>query len=365
MERKSPLVTLVVPIYNVEKYLDECLNSCQRQTLKDIEIICVDDGSKDKSFAIAQKHAKKDKRIVCITKPNAGYGNSMNIGFDKARGEYVGIAESDDYIAPGMCEILYKKAKQFNLDVIKSDYYTFTSKGGKKNKQYEPTCSDTKYYNTVLSPKQNKEMFTFQMNTWTGLYRNEFIRENNIRHNETPGASYQDNGFWFQTLSLAKSVMFVDKAFYHYRQDNPNSSINSKGKVFCMNDEYKFIHEFIMAHEDVKANFIEQYFNKMFFNYMHTYERISEEYRLSFLERFSEELNEAQRSGEISFNKIKDEWIRNMCLRIADDPQKFYLEDTTFRLKNYLNDAYARLDKLEHSLELKKGRKIAAILGRS
>ncbi|MGN0596903.1 MAG: glycosyltransferase family 2 protein [Ruminiclostridium sp.] len=354
------LVSIIVPIYNVEKYVAECVKSCQKQTMKEIEIICVDDGSTDNSFAIVKAMAEKDPRIKCITKKNAGYGNTMNIGIDNVKGEYFIIAESDDYIEPDMCEFLYKTAVKNNLklDVVKSDYLTFTTENGKQNTQYEPTCTDKSFYNKVLFPKKDKEIFLFQMNTWTGIYRTDFIRENNIRHNETPGASYQDNGFWFQTLTLAKSVKFVDRAFYHYRQDNPNSSINSKGKVFCMNEEYEFIHDFMMKHEEVKNNFMFEFFRKRFFNYMHTYSRIAEEYRLPFLERFSKELYDTQKSGEINISKIQDKWLSNMASRIMDDYRLFYYEDTTYRLENELKNARERLDILSNSKEFVKGKSI-------
>ena len=359
MSDQKPLVSLVVPIYKVELYVAECVKSCCKQTMRNIEIICVDDGSTDHSYEIVQKMAQKDPRIKCITKKNAGYGNSMNIGFDHATGEYIGIAESDDYIEPDMCQYLYDRAKQYDLDVIKADYLTFRTKNGKDHTEYECTCPDSKYYDRVLHPETTKEMFTFQMNTWTGLYRADFIRKNNIRHNETPGASYQDNGFWFQTLTLAQNVMFVNKSFYHYRQDNPNSSINSKGKVFCMNEEYAFIHDFMMAHESVKENFMFEFFRKKFFNYMHTYDRIAEEYKLPFLERFAKELKETQESGEINFSKLKDEWLQKMAARIMDDYQMFYYEDTIYRLEQELNDAKNRLERLKTSNEMKVGRTTA------
>ncbi len=366
----KPLVSLVVPIYNVERYVAECVKSCQNQTMKNIEIICVDDCSTDKSLEIVKQMAKKDSRIKIVTKPkNAGYGNTMNLGFDAAKGEYIGIAESDDYIAPDMCQYLYDRAKKYDLDVVKADYLTFRTKNGKDCTEYEATCTDSKYYNHVLVPEETKEMFVFQMNTWTGIYRADFIRKNNIRHNETPGASYQDNGFWFQTLSLAKRVMFVNRAFYYYRQDNPNSSINSKGKVFCMNDEFKFIHDFVMAHEEVKENFMFEYFRKKFFNYMHTYGRIAEEYKLPFLERFSKELHETQESGEINLAKLDDEWLRNMSARIMDDYELFYYEDTIYRLEQELRNAQDRLGRLRSSNEMMVGRtnadKLRKLLGKA
>ena len=109
---KKPLVSIVVPVCNVEKFLGECLDSVINQTLKEIEIICVDDGSTDHSLEILREYEKKDSRIIVITKPNSGYGNTMNVGTDAASGEYVGIVESDDYVKENMFEILYKTAKR-------------------------------------------------------------------------------------------------------------------------------------------------------------------------------------------------------------------------------------------------------------
>ena len=112
-----PKVSVVVPIYNVEKYLRECLDSIVGQTLKDIEIICVDDGSTDRSLSILREYEQKDPRIKVITKPNAGYGHSMNMGLDAATGEYMGIVDSDDYILPDMYETLYGFAVKDDLDI--------------------------------------------------------------------------------------------------------------------------------------------------------------------------------------------------------------------------------------------------------
>lgn len=357
-----PCVSIVVPVYNVEKYIKTCLESCCKQTLKNIEIICVDDGSKDRSLEIIKGFAQKDSRVKWITKNNSGYGNTMNVGMDNATGEYIGIVESDDYVSHDMFETLYNVAKKKNLDIVKSDYYTFvTDKNGEESQKYERTCGQAKFYNIVLSPKKNKEVFSFQMNTWTGIYKTSFLRENNIRHNETPGAAYQDNGFWFQTISLAESILFVNKAFYHYRQDNPNSSINSKGKVFCMNEEYAFIYDFILKHPEVKAEFMNQYAIKKFFNYKHTYERVADEYKLEFLKRFSEEFNEMQESKVVDVYNLSNPWVSEMVGRIMDNYKLFHYEDTLYRMNAKLESAQRRLQTLEQSKEMEKGRKIASL----
>ena len=105
------------------------------QTLKDIEIICVDDGSTDSSPQIIEEYMDKDSRVKVITKPNSGYGNSMNRGFDMAEGEYIGIVESDDYADPEMFETLYNIASKNQLDVVKSGYYFLLFNSKERNEK--------------------------------------------------------------------------------------------------------------------------------------------------------------------------------------------------------------------------------------
>ena len=112
-------VSVIVPIYNSEKYLEQCLSSIIGQTLKDIEIICVNDGSRDSSGEILERYSKRDSRIKVITRENSGYGKSMNVGIENAEGEYIGIVESDDYIERGMFKALYRVAKRRKADIEK------------------------------------------------------------------------------------------------------------------------------------------------------------------------------------------------------------------------------------------------------
>lgn len=341
-------VSIVVPIYNVEKYLNECLKSIQKQTLKDIEVICVDDGSKDNSLKIAEKYARSDERFKIITKNNAGYGDSMNRGFDASTGEYIGIVESDDYIEYNMFESLYNAAKFNKCEIVKSDYYEFTTKK-KKRPTYIKTVTDDAYYNTVINYKTTLELFHFRMNTWTGIYLRDFIIKNNIRHNLTPGASYQDNGFWFQTLSLAERIMFLNKSFYHYRQDNPNSSINNKAKVFCMCDEYEYIEDFLNKHKEISEDLTEIFLLKKYFNYMYTYERVGDEYKIQFLKRFAEDFREASEKEQITTNLV-DSNIVQIINRIVIDPEMFYYEDMIWRIQHQTIDDILKIRNINNNI---------------
>ena len=124
--------------------------------------------------------------------------------------------------------------------------------------------------------------------TWSGIYKLSFLRENGIRHNETPGASYQDNGFWFQTMCTAQSVYFLPQSFYNLRRDNPNSSINSKGKVYCIRDEYDFVKSYLDNHPALYAKALPFYWWARFGAYRYNYRRIDDAYKPEFLQHFSE-----------------------------------------------------------------------------
>ena len=241
-------VSIIIPVYNVEKYLRQCVESALNQTLKDIEIICVNDGSTDSSGDILAEMSVKDSRIKILSKPNAGYGHTMNVGIDNACGKYIVFLESDDYILPEMCETMYRLCEEHDLDIVKADFYEFKSRGNETCARYFHT-SDYGNYHCVLEPVQHWEVFFASMYTWTCMYRKGFIEENHIYHNETPGASYQDNGFWFQSLMHCKRLYLLEQAFYMYRQDNPDSSLHSTGMVNAFSNEYQFIRSKILEQE--------------------------------------------------------------------------------------------------------------------
>ncbi len=324
-------VSVIIPVYNVEQYLRQCLDSVVNQTLKDIEIICVNDGSTDKSLQILKAYAKIDIRIKVISKANSGYGHTMNVGLDNAIGEYIGIVESDDYVALDMYETLYKYAIKHNVDLIKADFYGFTVERGKPKLVYRDlSLGQNHYYHKVLDPSKNLELFRFIMNTWTGIYNKNFIDKYNIRHNETPGASYQDNGFFFQTFCRATKVFFLAKPFYMNRRDNPNSSVKNKSKVFCMKDEYDFIKDIINKDSDLKLKFLPIFYVKKFHNYMFTYNRIDEKYKRLFLDHFSTEFTKAKENGELDRHLFtKTEW--NALSKILHDPEVYHRLD---RIRN-------------------------------
>lgn len=241
------LVSVLMPIYNASTYLRQSLSSVTGQTLTNIEIICINDGSTDSSLEIIREYAKKDSRIVVIDKPNSGYGDSMNRGVDIAKGKYIAILEPDDWYETSMLKTLYDLATQNNLDVVKSDFYQYSNQT-KQNKQYhlfKPSQCDK-----VISNDEDNFIYSLQPSIWSAIYKRNFLNKNNIRFLNTPGASYQDTSFNFKVFALASRVMFINTPLIHYRIDNNQSSINNIAKKLPnINKEYDEIDKFIIDHK--------------------------------------------------------------------------------------------------------------------
>ena len=286
-----PKVSVVLPIYNVEQYLRECLDSVVKQTLKDIEIICVNDGSTDSSLQIIKEFAEKDARIKIIDKPNSGYGHSMNVGIDAATGEYLGIVEPDDFVSLNMFEELAAVADRVKADIVKADFYRFVTINNRVNRTYYQLSKWGDFYNRMVDPEKELQVFKLIMNTWSGIYRLDFINKYHIRHNETPGAAFQDNGFWFQGFCLTHKVYFVDKAYYVNRRDNPNSSVKDKKKVYCANIEYEFIKKFLNDN-GLYDKFEMPFLMKLWHNCWFTYGRIGDEFKKEYASYIQQELKQ-------------------------------------------------------------------------
>ena len=317
-------VSIIIPTYNVEMYLVECMESVIHQTLKDIEIICINDGSTDGSLEILKSYAQKDDRIVLVDKENGGYGIAMNIGLEKATGEYIGIVEPDDFVKLDMYESLYQIAKDNDLDFVKADFYRFKrTDEDDMNMVYNHLSKNPEDYNKVFNPSEDTEAIRYIMNTWSGIYKKEFIEKHHIRHNETPGASFQDNGFWFQTFIFATRAMIVDKPYYMNRRDNPNSSVHNREKVYCMNIEYDHIRDILMEHPELWKRFKGMYWYKKYNNYIGTIRRIGMEYRREFVERFSAEFKRGLEKKELDPSVFSVAAWKKIQV-VAAEPDTFY-----------------------------------------
>lgn len=334
-----PKVSVLVPICNVEKYLDECLESIRVQTLNDIEIICINDGSTDKSLSIVNRFAESDRRFKVIDKKNSGYGDSMNKGLDCARGEYIAIVESDDFLDSDALEYMINEAEKQNLDVFKCNFWLYWSNTSidrmNRNNFYYPFASPEMALMGAHRAVDYPYCFWGKASIWSAIYRREFLDENGIRFLPTPGASYQDSSFTFKVLACADHIAFSSRAFLHYRQDNENSSVNSKGKVFCTCDEHAEIKRFLEEDRpDLKDELDPIRARLKFLNYRWNYDRLGNELKQSFLNRFSAEMREEIESGSIPNGYFDGSYRRNPKL----SPFLYFYEEEIQEIKEIAYD---------------------------
>ena len=211
-------VSIIVPFYNVENYIETCLESLVNQTLEDIEIILVNDGSKDNSEKIAQKFIQNyPNKIVYLKKENGGLSDARNYAIPKAKGEYIAFIDSDDYVEINMYEEMYKKAKEENLDYVECNFLW----------EYPDKVLESK----GTQYKDKKEMFIkARVVAWNKLIKKEIVQENKIEFPK--GYRYEDVEFFYKLLPHISNYGIVEKPFIHYIQrENSISNVqNSKTK---------------------------------------------------------------------------------------------------------------------------------------
>ncbi|MBO7244764.1 MAG: glycosyltransferase [Alphaproteobacteria bacterium] len=315
-----PKISVIVPVYNVEKFLPKCLDSILNQTFKDFEVIILDDGSTDKSAKILDEYAKKETRFKIIHKENSGYGSSMNLGISQATGDYISIVEPDDFIDETMFEKLYSIANKEKADVVKSNYYSFVTATNKSTPKIG-IKEDTKISNPNI--KDILTLLKLGPTIWTALYRRAFLVQNNIQFLNSPGASYQDLGFNFKTLIMAKKIALTNQAYYHYRTDNEGSSVKNPNKIFCVCDEFKEIERYIKEqnkYEELKTILpIAKYSN-----YMWNYKRLPFKAKLKFLEVFQTEFSMYQQEGLLSPTTLGKKKYKRLQ-KLIKNPTLFYI----------------------------------------
>lgn len=317
----SPKVSVVVPVYNVAAFLPACLDSICAQTLKDIEIIVVNDGSTDNSLEIAQEYAAKDERVKVLTKENRGYGHTMNLGFSHARGAYIGIVESDDCARPEMFETLYNLAVKNDADVVRSNYWNMSENGTQFDLVDVLNLCDAPYesaFDTVNHP----DILRGSPAIWTAIYKASFLKENGIEFLETPGASFQDTGFALKVLTSARRMVITRKAFLNYRVDNAGSSVKSGAKMYCVCDEYESFEKHLARNPQRAEAFRYVIPSKKYETYVWNYNRLDDSLKPEFMERMSREFAEAKAAGNLKQSAFQDvEWKE--LNELIEDPAAF------------------------------------------
>lgn len=300
---KDVKVSVLVPICNVERYLRECLRTLERQTLQEMEFICVNDGSTDGSLKILQRFARRDARFRVIDKENTGYGDSMNLALAQAVGEYIGIVEPDDYVEVDTFANLYYLAKKERADVVRANYFEFGQGYSRIVPQVSFDESAHKFKNALAEKDAGRRGENFHClrqppAIWSGLYKRAFLERDQIHFLPTPGASYQDTGFFWKTMASAKKITFTIEPYYHYRTDNANSSVKNSAKVDMVRKEYHNIVNYLQRHH-LYAEFAGVMQATKFATYYWNLLRLSPELTRKFLPKMQDEFKLAWADDEL------------------------------------------------------------------
>lgn len=225
-------VSIIMPVYNTKKFLKESLDSLMKQTLKDIEIIAIDDGSTDGSYELLLEYQKKDKRIIVAKNKKKGVGSARNTGFELSTGEYIGFLDSDDFVDKTMYEKLYKKAEAGNAEVAIGGVNLYNMQTGEEEpfRQYDLYEKYSSY--PCFNAKRFPEIIQ-NIGIWDRIYKREFLVENSILNVDV---SYEDHFYSIQTTVLADRICVVNEPFYKYRK-NAGTSITDRE---CKSDKLKF-----------------------------------------------------------------------------------------------------------------------------
>ena len=345
--KKKPKVSIVVPIYKVERYLRECVDSILKQTLKDIEVILVDDGSPDKCGEIVDEYARADKRVIAIHQENSGYSKAVNRGIDLARGEYIGIIESDDWIDDDMYESLYKNAKKNKTDVTKGMFYVYrsTKSSGAQNTVYRnPYGVDLRFApEGAFSPEEWPRIMAFHASIWSSIYKASFIKK--IKIPDTEGASYQDFPFMTEVFCKAKKISVVKRPFVHWRNDeNQGNSTSAKGEKLLFMAKNSKTSLQILKDSGKYDIFKESFFVHVFWANYDFFNRIDRKYKRTYHQELSDIFSEIKDDKDFRFQYFST-YENNMM--------RFFLEKngyTRYRVKTFLHNIKLRLIKLAETL---------------
>lgn len=216
-----------MPSLNVVKYIEESLKSVINQKLTNIEIICVDAGSTDGTIDIIKKYSLKDSRIKLVHSERKSYGFQMNLGMSLAKGEYIGIVETDDFIDERMYNDLYNYTNNGEVDIVKGTFYHFYSETGENNLVIDWSKKELKDVKESFNIHEQERFLDGHPSIWAGIYRRELLLENNIKFVEEDGGGWVDNSFFFETACAAKNIIYRPQPYYYYRELNPDSSSNN------------------------------------------------------------------------------------------------------------------------------------------
>lgn len=325
-----PAVTVLMPSLNVAPYIRQAVDSVLAQTLQAIEVLCIDAGSDDGTLEILREYERRDPRVHVIVSDKRSYGHQMNLGLAAAKGEYIGIVETDDFADPEMFEMLYQEAKRLDAQVVKGNYWDYRSQPVDKNVLH-------RYYYGVpcgclLTQEECTEVVRRVPGIWSAIYQTRMLRDNGIDFRETPGASYQDTAFTLKVWTSVERAAVDGHAFLHYRNDNAASSVKQIERATYINDEFLDAYEFCVVRNGSASCFTKALRCRQAVAYLWNYERLTDELRGAYAERMRSEFADARDAGELDRKYFwQKEWdavhqiMRDPDAYVAAHPSKEYV----------------------------------------
>ena len=302
-------VSIIIPVYNPGELLNRCLDSASNQTLKDIEIICIDDGSSDGSLDILNRYAKNDSRFKVLSQPNLGAGIARNKGLEYVNGEYIVFLDSDDYIESDMCECLYNHAKRLDSDLVLFNNRWYLGDNSTRDFiHFDSFEEDPKTFVFDYRFIHNKVLSGFFGVIWTKFYKKSFLEDNNIGF--PSHKLYNDLEFHIKSVLLAKRIAYCPKIFYHYNKlGHPSLQTKYVGKreAIVFYDVMVGIRDFL-----IEKGFMDEFrIDFLNFTFRHLYSKINEmeegyknEFFLKIKEFFESILITAEEFNQMSFRNL-------------------------------------------------------------
>lgn len=253
----QPKVSVIVPVYNAERFLRQCLDSICAQPLREIEIICIDDGSTDSSLSILREYEARDKRFLILSQRNQFAGTARNRGMELTQGEYLAFMDADDYYAEDALSILCETADAASLDVVKGAFFHIESGTGPYDTPYSVNArlSPAAMGRVLSSEKDYRELLEIADVPWNGLYRTEFIRRNGIAFNGL--RCVNDRSFFIECMSRAERVMVIDRHVAYHRTNQNASLVGKRGVYFsCQLDSYGIVKDAVRGLPAARRRFI-------------------------------------------------------------------------------------------------------------
>jgi len=336
---EQPKISVIIPVYNVEEYLEECLKSVINQTLKEIEIICINDGSTDNTLKILKEYSQEDQRIKIIDKQNEGISIARNLGINQAKGEYCCFLDSDDWYDITFCKKLYNKAKETNSDIVFTcvQNYDDIKKANIPSKNVGCEFISQEFNDKVFNFANAKNhYFKIFCVPWNKLYKTEFLRTKKIYF--PVGVWFEDTPFFYKAFYFAQRMSIVNQNLYFYRlYRNGSYSFSNDNRYFDFIKDYEIMQQFFIK-ENIYEELKKDFWNYKLCNLRTFFIRVQPQYKEEFCKLLK---------NDFVKNNLSEYFLKNLVYKNSE----FYKKLICMELSDFLK----YLQELEQGNKRKKG----------